>query len=194
MNITSQSYCQLKYDSNKEYPKNPSLQNKRKKCNVYYSNQEFYVEDYNNFESLKRRINQIYNHIIEGFNKQGIDIFGNQCGFPELIVSDRHQEDLIIGISPFGWKISITFSDYLLKDFQKKYGQEEGEKKYFQLAEQKEVFFYIDSKLEPNIVSACELVSEETAYIILKEFVDNGKDEWSINPIVFEQEVEKRNY
>lgn len=46
-----------------------------------------------------------------------------------------------------------------------------------------------------NIFSASVHVSEETAHIILKEFLDTGKTEFDTDfSAVYEQEIAKRNY
>ena len=88
--------------------------------------------------------------------------------------------------------VTLFFSCYLNKYFENKYGKEYSRSKFSQLTEQNEVFFYLDYKLEPHIPRAYQLVSDETAHIILKEFLDTGKTERELDPDIFYREILKR--
>lgn len=187
-------YCYLKYSCSFDFQENPSLNKTREKYISDYSYDEFYVEEYNDFEALKNRINVIYNQIVKNYEDQNMNIYNDECSFPEFVICNRYQECLTIGVSSSGWNISMTFFDYLIKYFENNYGKEEGQKKYSQLTKENEVFFYTDVHSEPTVIPACDLVSQKTAYIILKEFLDTGKTEWDLDPDIFYQEISKRNY
>ena len=186
-------YCQLKYACSLMFPKNISLVKPREKCFFEDFNKEFYVEEYYNFATLKERLNCIYIDVIQGYKNQGIDIFSDVCSFPEFIICNRYEEYYSVGISAYGWKISIFIFDYLNKYFKNKYGKDSFSKMK-EITEENQVFFYWDYKSEPMIVPAYDLVSEETALIILKEFLDTGKTERELDPDIFHREIQKRNY
>ena len=188
------TYCQLKYACNLEISKNSCLLESREKCILDSYNKEFYVEKYYDFEALRERVDNIYYETVRGYEAQGVDRYSNKCSFPEFLIFNKYGEDLPVGISAYGWKISIYFFYYLNKYFENKYGVKDSRKKLLQLTENQEVFFYLDYDSEPNIVPARELVSEETAYIILKEFLDTGKTERDLDPEIFYREIRKRNY
>lgn len=188
------TYCQLKYACNLGISINNCLPESREKCVLDSYNQEFYVEKYYDFEALRDRIENIYHEIVQGYEAQGIVKYSNKCSFPELLIFNKYGEHLPVGISAYGWKISIYFFYYLNKYFETKYGVKDSRKKILQLTESQEVFFYLDYDSEPHIVPARELVSEETAHIILKEFLNTGRTEQEIKPDIFYQEISKRNY
>ncbi|MEM8830099.1 MAG: hypothetical protein AAGE96_12180, partial [Cyanobacteria bacterium P01_G01_bin.19] len=79
--------------------------------------------------------------------------------------------------------------------FENKYGKENVEKKYLDLAtNSRELLFSEEPRIEPHYIPECDLVSEETAYIILRRFLDEEIEEESLDPKIFRQEVLKRNY
>ena len=187
-------YCQFKYVCDFGFSENLSLRKPRKKefFEDYY--QEFYVEEYYSFETLIERINNIYTEVIQSYKDKGVDEYSDECSFPEFIIANRYGEYLPVGVSAYGWSISIFFFYYLNKYFETKYGKEHSRSKISQLTKQNEVFFYLDYKSEPNIIRAYKLLSDETAHIILKEFLDTGKTERELDPDIFYQEISQRNY
>ena len=48
------------------------------------------------------------------------------------------------------------------------------------------------NNIEPYCQCAYQLVSDETAHIILKEFLDTGKTERELDPDIFYREILKR--
>ena len=166
---------------------------REKRTNCFGKNNDFYLEKYNKFEFLVDRIKWIYDLQLERCINGNVDIFSDECSWQELIVCNKNEETLIFGVSSYGWSISIFLFHYLDKYFEQRYGKENGKKMLEQKTEKNQVWFYLTNKTEPNIFSARELVSEETAIIILKNFMD-GKDEQDLDPIIYEREIEKRNY
>ena len=88
----------------------------------------------------------------------------------------------------------MIYPGYIIDFLQKKYGKELGWQKYLQLCKEQEVSFYLDIKQEPSVVSACDLVTQETAYILLKDFLDTNKTGYELNPDIFCREIAKKNY
>ena len=185
-------YCQFKYVGDFGFSENFSLPKQRKKEFFEDYHQEFYVEEYYNFETLIERINNIYDEIIQAYKEKGVDKYSDECSFPKFIIANKYGEYLPVGVSAYGWNISIFFPYYLDKYFENKYGKEYSKSKFSQLTEQNEVFFYLDYKSEPYIPRAYQLVSDETAHIILKEFLDTGKTERELDPDIFYREILKR--
>ena len=194
MNINQTYYCKLQYCSDFEYPENILLRKPRRVETTGYLNTKVYVEEYYNFESLKDRIDDFYSLLVEGYRKQNIDIYSDRCSFREFTFCNRFNDSIKVGISSSGWNISILFFSYLWDYFEEKYGKIDGDRRYLKLADSKEIWFYSNYHSEPNFASACNLVSEETAYIILKEFLDTGTTEEKLDPEIFHREISKRNY
>ena len=113
MNTNDNTYCQLKYACSLMFPENISLVKPKEKCFVEDFNKEFYVEEYYNFATLKERLDCIYIDVIQGYKNRGVDIFSDECSFPEFIICNRYGEYYPVGISAYGWKISIFIFDYL---------------------------------------------------------------------------------
>ena len=195
MKINNNPYCLLKYACSLGISEYSLLSKPRVKCTFEddYA-EEFYSESYDDFESLIARINCIYDGIVQGCVTHNIDIYGNQCSFPIFFVCNSYGNYLLVGISVYGWRISTLFFGYLQEYLENKYGKEDGEEKYLQLALKNDVFFYWDADSEPMIDSSEEQVSKETAHIILKEFLDTGKTEHELDPEIFRREILKRNY
>ncbi|MDJ0594234.1 MAG: hypothetical protein QNJ72_30370 [Pleurocapsa sp. MO_226.B13] len=82
---------------------------------------------------------------------------------------------------------------YLNQYFEERYGKDSAKEMYEQLTRKKEVFFYLGRESEPSILVARDLVSEETAYIILQEFL-KGKNQRELDPNIYLEEIKKRNY
>ena len=194
MNTNQTYYCKLQYSVDFEYSENLLLRKPRTIETTGYFNAKVYVEEYYNFESLKDRIDNFYNLLVEGYKKQNIDIYSNKCSFQEYTVCNRFNDCIIVGVSSSGWNISILFFSYLWDYFKAKYGEIDGDRKYSKLADSKEIWFYSNYHSEPSFASACNLVSSETAHIILKEFLDTGKTEYKLDPKIFHKEILKRNY
>ena len=194
MNIEQNIYCQFKYACNLKLSENLSLIKPRKKCSIQDYGDDFYVEEYYDFESLMDRIKTNYVDIAEGYKSQGIDILGNECSFPEFFVFNRFGSYYLVSISSYGWKISSFIFMYIEDYFTDKYGKDDLYKKIKQRTEKNQVFFYWSYQHEPLVFPARELVSEETARIILKEFLDTGKIEDQLEPEIFRREISRRNY
>ena len=194
MNINQTCYCKLQYCADFEYPENILLRQQRRIEVIRGSNEKVYTEEYYNFQNLKDRIDYFCNLDVEGYRKQNIDIYSNQCSFREFRFGNRFNDSIKVGISSYGWNISALFFIYLWDYFKAKYGEIDGNRKYSELADSNEVWFYSDYHSEPNFASACNLVSSETAYIMLKNFLDNGTLEEGLDPEVFNREILKRNY
>lgn len=190
-----QVHSKLKYAcSYSFFPENSLLNKSREKCNTSYSENKFYVEEYYETESLKKRIDVLYNLFLDDFRTQGIDIYSSRCTFPRFVICNKYGESIMVGVSSYGWDISIIFVRYLIEYLEETYGEKQGYKRYLQLGKNQEVSFHLDIKLEPTIISSCDLVSEETAHTILEEFLDTGKTEEELDPEIFRREIAKRNY
>ena len=195
MNNKYHPYCQLKYSCSFDFKENHSLRKPKEKSPYLDFEEEFYVEEYPDFESLIFRIKNIYDEIIKDYAARGIDKYSDQCSFPEFFICNRYGNSLSIGICAYGWRILSLFSVYLQKYLENKYGKDQGKNRYLQLTVKNDVYFYWDLNSEPNIFSASDLVSEETARIILKEFLNTGKTEFDTDfCAVYDQEIAKRNY
>ena len=194
MNLNKTCYCQLQYSVDYEYIENVLLEKQRIRKITKHSKREVYVEEYYDFNSLKIRLSSIHSLVIQGYKNQGIeDIYSDLCSFPEFEVWNRFDDCISFGVSTSGWSISIMFFNYLWDYFREKYGEFEGDRRYHELADSKEIWFYPDRRTELNFASACNLISEETAHIILKEFLDRKTDD-QLDPDIFRKEILKRNY
>ena len=113
MNTNQTYYCKLQYSVDFEYSENLLLRKPRTIETTGYFNAKVYVEEYYNFESLKDRIDNFYNLLVEGYKKQNIDIYSNKCSFREYTVCNRFNDCITVGVSSSGWNISILFFSYL---------------------------------------------------------------------------------
>ena len=190
--IEDDMYCQLKYSCSFGFPENSLLEEpKIKETHCDYPG-KFYVETYNNFSALINRIKNLYNLLIEAYKSKNINIYSKQCSFHHYVVCNKYGDHQPIGVSPYGWDISIYFNYYLLKYFKSIYGNENGIEKYYELTNGNEVFFYLHNNVEPFIAIARELVSEDMASIILKKFLETGREEIAFT--VYSREIAKRRY
>lgn len=194
--MQKKEYCTLLYSCDFKIPENPLLKEKRKKeIGFRGKGYDFYSEKYYDFESLVDRIKNIFNQTISNYNKLGIDAHKGNCSFNELIVRNKIGEPMPVGVSTYGWNVSLYLFHHLNKYFEEHYGKGNVQKMLKQKTEDKEILFSAnyDNRWEPDIVIARELVSEETALIILKNFLE-GKDESDLDPEIFYREIDKRNY
>ena len=194
MNNEKNVYCQLKYACNLKLSENSFLIKQRKKCSIQGYGDDFYVEEYYDFESLINRIKADYLDTVRGYKNQGINILSDECSFPDFFVFNRFGEYYRVAMSSYGWRISISIFIYINEYFSDKYGKDNIFDKIEQRTENNQVFFYWNYKREPLIFPARELVSEETARIILKEFLDTGKTEDKLDSEIFRREILSRNY
>lgn len=193
MNTNNYVYCQLKYALSLKFSENILLAKPREKCFIKNFNKEFYIEEYYNFKTLKQRLDDIYNNVVQGYKNREINILSDECSFPEFMIFNRYEEYYPVGISAYGWKISIFIFDYLNKYFKNVYGKDSFSE-FKEIIDKNQVFFYWDYQSEPNVIPAYDLVSEEIAHIILKEFLDTGRTERELEPDIFYQEILRRNY
>ncbi len=197
INNSEKAYCQLAYMHDLDILANNDLSKpiERRKLLGFSYKKEFCIETYCDFETLKKRLKDIEDNIISNCKKSNINFLEYLGPFPQFIIQNKFQNGIYIGISHHGWNISYIISKYIINYFENKYGQENGKNKYFQLAkDSKELMFLLNTIQEPAYIPECDLVSEETSYIILKSFLDENIDEKNLDPEIFRQEVLKRNY
>jgi hypothetical protein len=162
-----------------------------------------YVEEYQDFSSLKNRIIELYElwqvkyPYRSSYDRKMGDRDNNlrkikMDAYPDLILYNRWKGEMFVGVCPLGWKVSIIFFGYILRHLENLYGKEAGSKIYNQIAKNQIAFYTVPT--EPTYTSICELVSEETADLIIQEFLDKNKIEHDLDPEIFLGELKKRDY
>ncbi|MDJ0592313.1 MAG: hypothetical protein QNJ72_20355 [Pleurocapsa sp. MO_226.B13] len=186
--------CKLFYSADFNIPENKKSPTPRQPQSSPDRDIAYYLEIYNNLELVLDRIMFIYNFQVEGYQNKNKDIFSNGCMWMQFYVSNKNGENMLpIGISPHGWKILSNFSYYLYTYFEKNYGEENWQKMLEQKADNTEILFPLDYTSEPYIRPVCELVSEDTSLIIIRNHLE-GKELQDLDPAIYYREIEKRNY
>ena len=179
----------LVYSCDFDIPKIKNQKIQRKKAANYFGeNKDCYYEEYYNFEDLKKRLDNIYAWNIKDYP----DVPDEKYSYFYFHIENSEEDCCPVGISPYGWLVSLLYSQRLYEYLEEKFGEENLWKMLNLKTDTTQVWFYENLNTEPYIASAYELVSEETASIILKNFL-NGKYETDLDPNIYYQEILNSN-
>ncbi len=172
----------------------PESENKKIKikraANYFAKNLDCYGEEYHYFEDLEKRLKNIYAWNVKDYP----DVLDGYAGyaFYRLHILDNEEQCWPLGISPFGWSISLLYLQRLYEYFEEKFGKENLYKMIELKLDQTQILFCDNPVYEGYLINTYELVSEKTALIILENFL-NGKHEIDLDPDIYYQEIKRLN-
>lgn len=185
---------ELIYFSGFKIPESKNSSIATPKIEFSYSDIIYYSEIYEKPEFIIKRMLFMYEFQIEGFKKLNMDILSSACCWRQFYVTNKYGETpLTIGITPHGWDLLSHFTYYLLTHFENHYGEENYIKMLEEKANNIEMNFSLDRQSEPLIIPIYQLISQETALVVLKNHLE-AKELEDIDPAIYHREIEKRNY